>query len=209
MQNNEIRAVLRHTLNLILDILPVAFWLFLIYAFDEPYAAGLTLIAAFAHECGHIYYSMAQKRGCPSLRGRIFGFGIKSLSGLKYREEILLYLSGPSANLASSVIATVFFPYSSIAKDFALINVMTALTNLLPIKGYDGYGALRAAAASRQAERFSSLLPLISFLGTALISFFALYVIERYNGGYWIFAVFLFNLISDISSGVKSKQSGI
>ena len=81
------------------------------------------------------------------------------------------------------------------------VNIFTALSNLLPIKGYDGYGALRAIIKKHELpNKFSSALSITSSSLVFAFCIFSLYLIDRYNGGYWIFGVFFVSMIKELKS---------
>lgn len=181
------------------SILPAFFWGFLIFGFEEPYMAMLSIIAAIIHEGGHIF-SIMLRRGRPMLRGVISGFRIRSGGVVTYREELLTYLAGPLANLVAfivlSLLSLLFGEWAAMA---AVINLITALSNLLPIEGYDGYGILRTYIHMRESGEWA--LRLMERISSALIfilCIFSLYLIDRMGGGYWIFAVFFVSMIKCI-----------
>ena len=185
------------------NLLPMMFWVLILFSFEEPFLATVTLISAFIHELGHILCILLMGKSF-GIRGEINGFRIKNSRIKSYGEEILIYLSGPLANVFCSVL---FFVFSNFATQdlsaIGLINLATGLSNLLPIRGYDGYGAL--SALIKKQELSNSILDALSACSTALIlalCVFSLYLIDRYNGGYWIFAVFFASMIKEIKLGL-------
>ena len=113
----------------------------------------------------------------------------------------MIYLSGPFADLLTFTLCA-FLGERLIT--LGLINLITAISNLLPIRGYDGYGAIITMLKKRELPH--SALKLISGLSSALIftfCVFSLYLIDRYAGGYWIFAVFFVSMIKEIDVGLK------
>ena len=161
----------------------------------------LTIICALIHECGHLWCILFQN-GSASLGGVIFGFRIKAKKLKSYNQEISVYLCGPLANL---VIAFVFYLLTpnlgEPAITVATLNLATALSNLLPIKGYDGYGILRAVIMkSGHHDRLMVISDHLSSLLTFLLCIFSLYLVDRQGGGYWIFALFFFSMIKSIRS---------
>ena len=140
------------------SILPLVFWVTLIFSFDEPYVAVLTILCALIHECGHLLAQGLFKSN-PSLHAKIYGFRIKDSNITSYKSRIITAMAGPVTNL------TVFFAllFFGFAKQeylftFACINLATALSNLLPIEGYDGYVALFEAFSFYEKPRLLSLL---------------------------------------------------
>ncbi|MBQ7326006.1 MAG: hypothetical protein IJW93_00830 [Clostridia bacterium] len=192
-------GLLFKAIKMLEGVLPAFFWAFLIFGFEEPYMALLSIIAAIIHEGGHIF-SIMLRRGRPMLRGVISGFRIRSGGVVTYREELLTYLAGPLANLVAfivlSLLSLLFGEWAAMA---AVINLITALSNLLPIEGYDGYGMLRTYLQMRECGAWA--LHLVKKISSALIfilCIFSLYLIDRMGGGYWIFAVFFVSMIKCI-----------
>ncbi len=207
MNSKKHRSGLVWLLNKICAILPMFFWLFLIFGFDEPAMALATIIAAIIHEGGHIGYIMIRRGLSPSIKGVISGFRIKANATLSYEDEIGLYLSGPAANLIMLVmlvpLSFLAIPFGEPLRLLALINLATALSNLLPIDGYDGYGALAAVINKREAG--DGPIRFLSLLSSALIFLFcilSLYFIDRQGGGYWIFLIFFVSMIKCIDKAI-------
>ena len=189
-------------LKLLCDsILPIIFWISLIFGFDVPYAAILTIISAIIHEGGHILaiYIISGKGIAP--RGHSTGFRIKRTEALSYKEEIAILLSGPLANVTVFLISLLFGgAMSGYIRLFGLLNLATGLSNLLPIEGYDGYGALREFLSAWGKHSFIKALEILSFTVSVAITFIALHIIDRIGEGYWIFGLFFFTVISKIGN---------
>ena len=201
------RRALR-TLSKVVDrILPFIFFILLIFGFDEPYVAVLTLIAAAIHELGHIVAIKVCAGGRFLLRSVLSGFRIKAESNISYRKKIAILLAGPFANLLFALFCFLqgdsALGYFSV---FGVISLATALSNLLPAEGYDGYEALRAFFQYKEYEFGERLLAFLSFFLSVVMIFLSLYFILRVGEGYWIFAVFFLSLLSKIS---KSYKRGI
>ena len=129
-------------------ILPLLFWALLILGFDCLYVSVLTALAAAIHECGHLIFAPSHKKATLP-RADISGFRIK-ISGMSYKEELITALGGPLINILLGGIFLLFFgnsPFANYAKVFGIINLLTALSNLLPIEGYDGYKILLCIGA--------------------------------------------------------------
>lgn len=192
-------GLLFKAIKMLEGVLPAFFWAFLIFGFEEPYMALLSIIAAIIHEGGHIL-SILLRRGKPMLRGVLSGFRIKSGGVITYAEEMLTYLAGPLANLAAFVIFSLLsLSCGEWAAMASVINLITALSNLLPIDGYDGYGILRTFLHMRESgERALRIVERISSALIFILCIFSLYLIDRMGGGYWIFAVFFVSMIKCI-----------
>ncbi len=208
MKTVKIRKYTLGVLRKLSQVLPVFFWGFLIFSFEEPMLAIITIVAAIVHEGGHIFCILWQ-RGKINLRGVLSGFRIKSGGVTTYRGEILTYLSGPLANLILATLSALFIPTcGDVAAYISLTNFATALSNLLPIKGYDGYGILRAVLQKYElSERVLHLSECLSGGATFLFCLISLYLIDRIGGGYWIFAVFFFSMIGCINDDINRRFS--
>ena len=170
--------------------------------------AGLTLISAITHECGHEACLFLSGGRGGRIRARLSGFGIRSTARGSYGEEILLYFSGPLANFMLALIfSTLTVPLGDFARIGAFINLATGISNLLPVPGYDGYGIIRTLLDSRSAPRiFYRLLSGISLLFTSVASFLALYLLSRVGDGYWIYAIFISATLSLVSESLKKTN---
>ena len=179
------------------SLLPLLFWVMLIFGFDTPDIAILTILSALMHELGHLAAAgLARRRG--ALRGHLTGFRIR-LSSCGYIEEILVLAAGPLVNIAIFILA---LPLSHLADGYFMLigslNLLSAVSNLLPIEGYDGYGMLRVAAEWRNSQVTLRVLEQISFTLTLSFTLTSLYIMLRYGGGYWIFGVFFATLLAKI-----------
>lgn len=192
-------------LNRLLSILPAFFWIFLIFGFEDAYIALLSIGAAAVHEMGHILCIFI-KRGRLNLRSVVSGLRIRKTQTASYRHEMITYLCGPLVNLIIFVICSLIAPLiGGIMWDIAMINLATAISNLLPIEGYDGYGILRCMLLSHErSEQYVGILKRLSSSLTFLFCVFSLYLIDRMGGGYWIFGVFFISTIKCIKDDLKS-----
>ena len=179
------------------DILPPVFWVLLIFGFDTPDVAVLTILAAILHELGHMAVISAMKRNW-RLGGHVSGFRIRARCG-GYLEDIISRAAGPMANLAVFLLT---LPFSRLFGGYialvGYINLITALSNLLPIEGYDGYGIISAALTAAECHRGVRMMPSVSFVLSVIITFLSLYLLLRYGTGYWIFGIFFIGTFSKI-----------
>ena len=182
------------------SVLPVFFWTLLIFAFDAPYIAILTMISAAAHEAGHIISILFLGGRLEIPRGHVSGFRIRRSSTLAYGREIIILLAGPLTNVLVFSIAIMLIPiFDGYAVAFAIINAATAISNMLPIEGYDGYGILFQIFSSRGLSRALLILEYCSFLITVCFTFFSLYLLDKFGSGYWIFAMFFCMMIAKLT----------
>lgn len=172
-------------------VLPALFWLAIIFGFDKPYIAILTLIAAAIHEAGHIAaISLLKKESLSLPRAITAGFRIK-VRNLSYKEEAVIALAGPFINLAVGFLTLMIFSASEYMTAFALINLLTGFSNLLIIEGFDGYKAVNAILSEiLPIYKSDDITKKISFALSLILTFFSLYLLLRFGEGYWVFAVF-------------------
>nr|MBQ8890028.1 hypothetical protein [Clostridia bacterium] len=195
MSNARLYNWLLHLAN---ELLPMLFWIFLIFGFDQPYIAVLTMICALIHELGHYSAILLLKCNTGAPVGHISGFRIKERSIISYRNEIIILLSGPLANILLATVILIFSGGSEYMKVFSLLNLVTGLSNLLPIKTYDGYSVLTRLALLRDDHRLLRLFDLISASLSITILFLSLYMMYRLNSGYWLFGIFIAIILGEM-----------
>ena len=189
-------------LKLLIGILPSLFWGLIIFGFEEPYIAVLSIISAVIHECGHII--LMEKSSC--IRGVLSGLRIKSANTVTYRQKILGYLGGPLANIIVSL-ALIPLYRDEYLRMLAILSLATAISNLLPIEGYDGYGIIKTILESKECP--SIAFGILSCVSGGLIlcfTIFSLYLMDRVGGGYWIFAIFFSYLLKIIQRGLCKEN---
>ena len=169
------------------------FWILLMLSFSDLKMTFLTIVAATIHELGHIAALMIIDKKFSFPRLVSSGFRIKSHSSLSYREEIFVCACGPLMN----IVAFMFF--ISCMPEFAIINLATAISNLLPLPEYDGYKIVSDFINLTAGHLISEkVMPNITIFIAAAAVFLSLFLIFTLNGGYWIFIVFFFVLLRKI-----------
>ena len=189
--------------------LPLLFWLLLMLAFDSPAMTVLTVAAAITHELGHIAVISFISGGRLTVpRAVISGLRIAPGRMLSYKEEALVAIGGPAINLLVFISLIPFFS-SEYVFTFALLNLLTAISNLIPIYGYDGYRILRAVISKFSTPDFSErLLSSASLLFSSFAVFTSLFFILKIGEGYWIFTVFFVILVKDILKMHTGESDG-
>ena len=189
-------------LHILLSLLGGAFWTMLMLSFSDRKMTVLTIAAALIHECGHIIMLLLLKKrfSLPSLVSS--GFRIKTESSFSYKEEILICGAGPLINIAMFLF---FMPHYA---DFAIINLATAVSNLLPLPEYDGYKIISDAISLIFGNQISDcVMPHITVLICAVIVLLSLFLILILNGGYWIFFIFFIVLVKEITFFHKDAKN--
>ena len=199
---DKLSAFFKKTGAGLLSVLPYLFFVLMIFSFDEIWMAVLTVISAVIHEAGHVVALLAVG-GEFSLYGTVSGPRLRSGKMLSYKEELAVALSGPMLNIIVFIFLLLIKSEGYIFI-FALLNLITALSNLLCIQGYDGYRIMTCILILAGKERYCEIaLFRISFLFSAILSFFSLYFISRFNSGYWSFFVFIFFLFKAVKNDGK------
>ena len=181
------------------SILPMVFWISVMFGFDTPYFAVLTVISAIIHETGHFAAISIFSKDGGKIRGHSTGFRIKESSMLSYPKEIAILLAGPCMNilifLLTLPLGNTLFGY---VRTFGYINLATGISNLLPFEGYDGYGALATLFKAQGAMRAVKRMELMSFVFSIAVTFISLHLIDKLGEGYWIFGLFFFTMLSKL-----------
>ncbi|MBQ8371577.1 MAG: hypothetical protein IJX38_01375 [Clostridia bacterium] len=187
-------------------LLTVIFLVSILYGFDDAAVVHLTLIASFVHECGHISAARITRCAASLPSGRLLGLKIKIDKSASYKQQLAVLLGGPLANIAASLLSfLVFGIHSEYMRLFSVLNMTTALSNLMPLDGFDGYRLLMLAAESHNSDALLRITDFLSYIFSAAATVISLYFLYRLDTGYWFFALF-FTLF--ISKTVKfSKNS--
>lgn len=198
MHFNNAKTATRKILDNLTRVLPSWFWIIIIFAFDTASIAILTLICATIHELGHITVFRLMKKE-NKLSSNFSGLRLSEYGPLSYKEEATVAISGPLFNVFAAGISLIFHNYmNGYMTVFAILNILTAASNLLPITGYDGSKILSCFLASHLSDTAAyTICSVISFLLCVLFSVFSLYLISRLDAGYFIFFVFFGFLIKN------------
>ncbi|MBO5946360.1 MAG: hypothetical protein J6Q69_07120 [Clostridia bacterium] len=189
-------------------ILPALFFISVMLAFDAPALAIMTVLCAALHEIGHLGAAlMVSQRNLPLPRATVFGFKIDTGALLSYNEELFIALGGPLVNAALFLLLLPFF-FIEYIKILAVFNLFCALSNLIPIRGYDGFRILntllvRRDGGSDAARLLGQLSALLS--GVGALVFLAFLMI--FGEGYWIFTLFFAALMREIAKNTKNEIS--
>lgn len=200
-KNKRIYAFLNTLTN---SVLPLFFWVFLLFGFDKPYIAVLTIITALIHELGHGLAIKAVGCTADAPGGHLTGFRIRQRKYTDYKSEIIILAAGPVANILFFALCFIIpLPQRDYMHLFGFINLATALSNLMPVEGYDGYRILCELLSSRNMTRALSRLEKLSFLITVVLTFAALYLMDKTDSGYWLFGIFFVSMVSKIGKSIS------
>ena len=201
MHINKIKKATFDFVDVIERVFSALFWILVMLGFDGVVGAILTLVSVVIHEAGHLaaIFILGRKSGAPL--PRMPGFSIRVGASLSYKEDMIVAAAGPMANL---ITALILLPIRQAAGPMILISLLTAISNLLPVRGYDGYRILTSAIALSEAGEFLGRLPDVLSFGTAVVAvLLSLYFIYVFDSGYWIFGVFFIFLLGEVKKSLK------
>ena len=184
------------------------FWILMTFGFDKPYIAVLTFCAAMLHELGHILASVLTKVGTGGINGKLNGLRIKIPHTANYPKSLLIILAGPLTNVLVAL-PLLLIGDNDYIRMFGLINLLTALSNLLPVEGYDGYRLLCELGSSAGIFKINTVMKRLSFSLIIAITLLSLYLLLRLGVGYWLFAVFFTSMISKSAEAENSRKGRI
>lgn len=191
-------------------LLPLAFWVLIMFGFDSVSVTFMTLIAAFIHECGHILIMAIiskQKTNIP--RPTINGLRLSPPRLFSYKEELFAALGGPCANIFFFIILIPEFKSGfGYVSTFGVINLMTGLSNLIPVSSFDGYKiAYNLIALRYGCERAETILSCFSFALSSVMVFLSLYLILKIGEGYWGFGIFFTIVLNEVFTRQKRAKT--
>ena len=88
---------------------------------------------------------------------------------------------------------------------FIFFNILTAVSNLLPIKGYDGYRMICSALSLIGREAAIRFVDALSFGIAAAAVILSLCIIYLFDAGYWIFFVFFIFLLKEAKISLERR----
>lgn len=186
--------------------LSLIFFALVIFGFNSTATGVLTLLAALIHELGHIFASLSLLEYSEAPRFVLSGLRLKRPRNIAYRDEIIITAAGPAFNFIAFLILLFISAFCGrYFLLFAMLNLFTAISNLLPIKSFDGYRILLALSGLYGSSfHIEKILYALSFALTALLTFLSLYLIMRVGEGYWIFAIYFSSLLGGIFERLKN-----
>ncbi len=206
MHNHKSERFFLQNINRLLGFLPSLFWVLLIFGFDDIPVAFVTILCALIHELGHAIQLTSNPKSKIRLRTTLSGFRMKKSLHASYLSDVFLYFGGPLFNLLTIplFLATPFID-TYIKQLFTTISLATAASNLLPIKGYDGYGIILSLSYHiGKEDKILPILNLISFHLLVIFTFVSLYIVTRIGSSYWMAGLFIVSLIREIAEGLKN-----
>lgn len=189
-------------LNSLKSLLGASFWIILMLSFSDLHMTLNMLLSALLHEAGHVLALLLINKDFSFPRAVSSGFRIKTKSHLSYKEEIFVCAAGPLANI---IVSLFLFCCNT---EFAVINLATAVSNLLPLPECDGYKILYDLFSLLfDFEKSAAIMQRVSLVFLAVSVFLSLFLILKLNGGYWIFCIFFILLVRRILFFKKPTKS--
>lgn len=209
MNKRKICDITSSLFSLVLAILPVVFWSCLIYSFDEVMGASITILAMLIHEFGHLACIFVATGRWRIPKGKFNGLCISDTGCKSYRHQMINYAAGIIMNLLWAIFATLFWKNKCEYRElFITINIATAISNLLPIDGYDGYRLLQSAIDFFGLGFGAYVaLEITSFIFTAAMCIFSLFLVYTFGNGYWFMAIFLFATVNKLQKWQNHQNS--
>jgi Zn-dependent protease len=101
-------------------------------------------------------------------------------------------------------------PFAKRCGDFATlfitINIATAISNILPIEGYDGYRVITLIFSYYDVEKnWYIILEIMAFIFVFLMTVSSLFFVYTFGNGYWIMAIFMAATISKLKNWMKKS----
>lgn len=209
MSKKKICDITSSLFSLVLGILPVVFWSCLIYSFDEVMGASITILAMIIHEFGHLACIFIVTGRWRVPKGKFNGLCISNTGCKSYQSQMMNYAAGIITNILAAVIALLFWKSKCEYRNlFITINMATAISNLLPIDGYDGYWLVRSLIDLLGLGFYAhATLEIISFIFTAIMCIFSLFLVYTFGNGYWFMAIFLFATVNKLQKWQNRQNS--
>ncbi len=174
------------------------FWamIAIMIVFDKTGLIVPTLLAVFFHETGHLLCMWA--KGIPPKKIKLIPTSVQITAPTisSFKNDIAVSICGPLANLVIFLTLYLnFYIYKNYSVlIFALINLIIALFNLLPLKGLDGGKILHCLISLKSgSEKADKALSLVTLAFSLCVIFLAVYLSfnKIFNISLYIIAIYL------------------
>ena len=143
----------RRAVYLLCFALPVFAFLFYLFFYEGVFFAVLLLSCAILHECGHLLAFSLLRLPPPRLTLVRGGVRLSTDVSLSYRQEGLIAMAGPCANLAGALCTIPFLSLFPPLFNLFAVQCLTAGYNLLPMGDLDGERILRVLLLTKFPPR--------------------------------------------------------
>ena len=159
---------IKRRISFLLRILP-ALLLPLVLLLPGSAIEVLPALAALAlHECGHLLAFSLLREPSPAFSFSLGGFRFIARRPLSHRAEGLIAAAGPLANLAAAALLLMLSLSAANARSYlvfaAMLELSSALWNLLPIADLDGARILAALLSPLPPHCAEAILRVISLI---------------------------------------------
>ncbi len=165
--------------------------------FDKTGLILPTLLSAFIHELGHLFAMWLCN--CPPKEIKFIPASMQIIRSFPQRPngELIIALFGPLCNLL--LFCVFYFNFlstnESFALQFALLNLIIGIFNLLPLKGLDGGTVLELLLSKfLSVNKATLIIKAITFITALLILLAAVYLTinHKLNLSAYIISLYLF-----------------
>lgn len=170
-------------------------------AFDRTGLVLPSLFAVFMHELGHLFAMWVLECAPKQIKLIPASVQIVNKMSVRIRNDIIIAVCGPLVNLI--LFGTLYFNYLAFHNEttlyYALLNLIIALFNLMPVTGLDG-GTILFSLISRKWEVGRAMLVMRIVTGTvaAFILFLAVFLTLRGEINLSLYIIGLYLLIANL-----------
>lgn len=176
----------------------------LLICFNKTDILLISIISAITHELGHLIALIVFKINILEISFSILGGNIKKeiFNKTNYKQDVLIYFSGPLFNLIIGIIFYILFNCSHInlLYNLFLINIFLFIFNLLPFYNFDGGKIIISLLKLKLDEKTAeNILAIISILVLVPFAYYSIFIFFNNNAnfhlllisGYMLLAFFL------------------
>ncbi len=154
--------------------------LFVSLFISEGWYVVFVLLPALLHELGHIAAARARGVRVSELNVTVMGARMTLEGCYSYADEFIIALCGPLVNILCAVFSLGYISRSAWMFTFCVSSVSLGMTNLLPIKSFDGGRMLSSLLLRRLGIRIADgLLSVTSFLSLFAIWCASVYLLLK------------------------------
>lgn len=172
-----------------------AVFLLLLAVFGRDTVAFMPILAAAAHEIGHLAVMLLLRVPVREMEITLFGAEIKSgLFGVGSAGRAVIYFAGAGMNILTGVAAVLLFKQSFLANVFFVSSLGLGVLNLVPIRSLDGGKILEVICESVCPTRADRILNITSVVSLAFLWLTAVYLMLCLGGNIslLLFCMFMF-----------------
>ncbi len=161
---------------------------------DESGVGAIALLSCIIHEAGHIICLLILGEKPKKIELSFYGIKLERspMSSQSTAGDLIVYLSGPSANFIFSAVLFLLSNFFDSLRDAAIISLCIGAFNLLPCKPLDGGNILGVILFRNTNQRTADKISLAAAILTVIPMFAAgVYFLEK-GGNITLLAVSLY-----------------